>query len=176
MAGPTASVLFAGTENDAQELVYRARAACGDNAGTNEEFWLEGRPFLSAMGTEYPERLPELVESGLPRLLEWMPEQAVTFAALCNGAEDHRLLARLCLALCEETGGVVDFGGSLPFGPVLGRSARSDAIRVANPKGLDGVLFATTYETVTGPLGTTHYGDASLLRAWLEHPDFRMIK
>ena len=176
MSGPVASVLFTPTGKSVRGLVGRAREACGDTSGTDQEFWLEGRPFLSTAGPEYPEQRTEIVESGLPRLLGWMPEEVVRFCAMCNGAEDHRLLGRLCLALCEETGGLVDFAGLLSIGPDLGGSAPAPAARLVNPMGLEGILFATTHAMVWGDFGTHHYGDANLLRAWLEHPDFRMNK
>jgi hypothetical protein len=120
--------------------------------------------------------LSEIVESGLPRLLGWIPRGVVTFAAMCNDADDHRLLGRLCLALCEGTGGVVDFGGTLPFGSDLSGPVAAYPSSTVNPAGLEGVLFSTSYETMAGSFATTHYGDADLLRAWLSHPMFRMVK
>jgi hypothetical protein len=120
--------------------------------------------------------LAEVVESGLPRLLGWTPTAVVTIAAMCNNAEDHRLLARLCLTLCEETGGIVDFGGTLPFGPDLDGDVAVYPSMVANPAGLEGTLFSTSYETGAGSFATTNYGDARLLRAWLARPNFHMIK
>lgn len=157
-------------------LLRGARRACGHNSGDDHELWIDGRPFLSTIGPEYPEALTDVVESGLPRLLGWTPRAVVTVAAMCNDAEDHRLLGRLCLALCEATGGIVAFGGALPFGPDVEGLAPSSPLRVTNPGGLAGVLLVASYETVSGALATTHYGDASLLRAWLAQPTFHMIK
>lgn len=176
MAGPTASVLFARAEPDPVLMVRQARLGCGHNSGEDEEFWIDGRPFLATNGPEYPEMLVEVAESGLPRLLGWTPRGVVTFSAMCNDVEDHRLLARLCLAFCEQTEGVVDFGGTLPFGPDLDGLVAVPPSRTANPAGLHGVLFATSYEIATGSFGTMHYGDANLLRAWLASPNFHMIK
>jgi hypothetical protein len=176
VAGPTASVLFVVGETEAAELVRRARSACGRTSGDDGQFWVEGRPFVVTIGPEYPEMLTEVVQSGLPRVLGWTPSGVVTVAAMCNGPEDHRLLAQLCLALCQETGGVVDFGGTLPFGPDVEGSAAAYPSSTANPAGLQGVLFSTSYETMAGSFATTHYGDADLLRAWLAHPTFHMVK
>jgi hypothetical protein len=131
---------------------------------------------VATIGPEYPEMLAEVAESGLPRLLGWTPTGVVTVAAMCNDAADHRLLARLCLAICEETGGLVGFGGTLPFGPDLDGRVASYPLRVPNPAGLEGVLFSTSYETTAGSFATTHYGDAKLLHAWLACPTFHMIK
>jgi hypothetical protein len=176
MAGPTASVLFDRTESEAVPLVRRARLACGSDGGDNQEFWLDGRPFVATNGFVDPRMLAELVKSGLPSLLGWTPKGVVVVAAMCNGAEDHRLLAQLCLAICEETGGIVGFGGALPFGADLDGRGPARSSRVENPAGLQGVLFSTSYETAGGSFATTHYAGAKLLRAWLEHPTFHMIK
>lgn len=92
MAGPTASVLFAHREIEAEQLVRRARYACGNNSGDDSEFWVNGRPFLATIGPEYPEMLAEVVEYGLPEVLGWTPRGVVTFSAMCKDAEDHRLL------------------------------------------------------------------------------------
>ena len=109
-------------------------------------------------------------------MLGWTPRGVANFAAMCKDVEDHRLLARLCLAVCEETAGVVDFGGTLPFGPDLDGPVAAQAVRMANPAGLNGVLLATSYELAASGFGTTHFGDADLLRAWFAAPAFQMIK
>ncbi len=176
MAGPSAAVLFRASKVDERAYLQRAKEACGEVTGTDEDFALDARPFVATIGPEYEEQLSEVAESGLAELLGWLPQRVVTLGAMCNAAEDHRSLARLCLALCEQTGGIVAFGGRLPFGPDLSGATPATAVRVENPIGLDGVLFASSYETVSGTYGTAHYGDAKLLRAWLDHPSFRMIK
>lgn len=177
MAGPTASILFVSRATTPLEIARSAMLATGDVRGAGTDLWIEQRPFLVSTGPEYPEDLADLGASGLPQLLGWMPAEVVSFAAMCNDARDHHLLARLCLAVCEQTGGIVDFGGALPFGPELEDGAPSAARRIVNPQGLDGgALFAVSYLIAAGSFGTTHLGDADLLRAWLAHPDFRMVK
>jgi hypothetical protein len=71
---------------------------------------------------------------------------------------------------------LVDFGGTLPFGPDLSSTSRAQPSRIANPAGLRGLLYATSYELATGCFGTAHYGDADMLRAWLTTASFHMIK
>jgi len=141
-----------------------------------DDFWINGRPFILQVGPENAEQLPEIAESGLSGILGWSPQEIVTFAAMCNGDQDHHILAQLCIAVAERDGGVIDFGGCLAIGPTFDGSVRSGALRVENPEGTKGVLFATAYETGAGSFATTHCGDVALVRSWLQHPDFRMLK
>lgn len=176
VAGPVASVWFRASGVDGHAHLRTARAACGNTTGSDQDFQLETRPFLARVGPEHTEELSELYQSGLVELLGWAPAEKVAFSAMSNAAEDHRLLARLCLVLCEETQGVVDFCGRMPFGPELDSSHRSSAVRLSNPQGIEGTLYATSYDISAGRFGTAHYGDAHLLRSWLIAPDFRMLK
>jgi hypothetical protein len=98
---------------DAHAEARRAREACGQAEGDDGNFWLDERPFIMTVGPAYPEQLSE-VSHGLPSILGWTPEQVVTFAAMCNDDRDHRLLARLCVALSEAVGAR----------PRVGRSSR----------------------------------------------------
>jgi len=131
------------------------------------DFWLKQRPFMLIVGPEYPEAMSEVLENGLPELLGWPPGDVVTFAAMCNGDEDHRLLARLCIDLAEKHAGIVDFGGHLSIHPRAENGEPGKAARAENPAGLVGTLFATS---------CSHYGDVAFARSWLQHADFRMVK
>lgn len=158
MAGPTASLLFPSKVTDAHHAALPTRLDCGASSGTYDDFQLEGR------------------EIDLSQLLGWTPVDRVSFAAMCNDAEDHRLLARLSLDLAEEAGGIVAFGGALSIGPHLEGASPATPMRISNPEGLDGVLFATSYETVWGSFATVHFGDVAFVRAWLADPRFHMVK
>jgi hypothetical protein len=114
MAGPTASVLFPSRVTDVRRAALRTRLGCGAPGGTYDDFQLEGRPFIVSLGPSSPQ---EMTEIDLSQLLGWTPEDRVGFAAMCNDAEDHRLLARLSVELAEEAGGIVDFDGALSIGP-----------------------------------------------------------
>ncbi|WP_438038266.1 DUF6368 family protein [Sorangium sp. So ce128] len=132
-----------------------------------DDFWVDRRPFILTVGPEYPEAISEVLEAGLPKVLGWSPEDVVSFAAMCNDDEDHRLLARLCIDLAEAEGGVIDFGGSLAIGLQLDGLQDDKPVRIENPGGVTGVLFVTA---------RSHYGDAALARSWLRHASFRMVK
>ena len=173
MAGPTASVLFRSNVTDAHRAALRTRLGCGAPGGTYDDFQLEGRPFIVNLGPSSPR---EVTEIDLAQLLGWTPEDRVGIAAMCNDAEDHRLLARLSLNLAEEAGGIVDFDGALSIGPRIDGASPAAPIRISNPEGLDGVLFATSYKTVRGSFATAHCGDVAFVRAWLADPRFHMVK
>lgn len=144
-----------------KEILERADSVSGN------DFWLNQRPFILSFGPEYPEGLSEICDAGLPEVVGWSPEDVVTLAAMCNRDEDHRLLANLCAELAEKEDGLIDFGGYLAIGPIVEGSGPEDALRIENPDGVTGLLFATSL---------SHYGDVSLLRSWLQHPSFRMVK
>jgi len=173
MAGPTASVLFPSKVSDTHRAALRTRLGCGAPGGTYDEFQLEGRPFIVNLGLRSAR---ELTEIDLSQLLGWTPEDKVGFAAMCNGAEDHRLLARLSLDLAEEAGGIVDFSGALSIGPHIEGASPSAPMRISKPEGLDGVLFVTSYKTVWGSFAAAHFGDVAFVRAWLADPRFHMVK
>jgi hypothetical protein len=191
MAGPTASILLRSPLTPADRsrilaelsgLDVSLRGGSGMREGDNG-FWLgDEHPFIVILREEdpyYPDELEDfadLDEHGLPTLLGWRPQDRLGFAAMCNGDEDHVLLAELCIRFAEQLDGVIDFGGDLSVGPDLSGPSPSPARRIDAPEGLAGVLYAAVYKSVAGTYATCHYGDAAFLRAFLGHPQFRMIK
>lgn len=162
MAGPVASVLL--RSKLTPERVARLRSDIAAMASTvqGNDFWLEERPFILSIGPEHAEEIPELCEHGLPQLSGWVPADIVRFSAMCNDVRDHQLLAGLCSELAEQEGGLVDFGGHLAMAP----TPKAGCERVDVPH-TSGILFATS---------SSHYGDATFVRAWLRHPRFHMVK
>ncbi|WP_437943138.1 DUF6368 family protein [Sorangium sp. So ce281] len=167
MAGPVASVLLPSRMNVERVAALRRGISRIADEVHGDDFWVDQRPFILTVGPEYPEANSEILEAGLPEVLGWSPEDVVSFAAMCNDDQDHRLLARLCIDLAEAEGGVIDFGGQLAIGPQLDDLQDDKPVRVENPGGVTGVLFATA---------RSHYGDAELARSWLRHASFRMVK
>lgn len=167
MAGPVASVLVRVKLTDEQATSLRDGIRRIADSVNGSDFWLKQRPFILMVGPEYPGAMSEVLENGLPELLGWLPEDVVTFAAMCNGEEDHRLLAQLCIDLAEKHAGIVDFGGHLSIDPRARNHEPGKAVRIENPSGVLGTLFATS---------CSHYGDVAFVRSWLRHADFRMVK
>src|SRR4051812_18521237 len=142
-----------------------------------------GRPF--AVGLEEP-----TIEATNPQPLAdtfgFLPQQEITLDAFANRPEDHRILGLLTVTLAERFHGIIDFGGAL-F-PKLPSQIYDDGWfwqatwdEVA-PYSHDlintfpGVVVELAYETGTGRTWVYHVADNTFLRAWLAHPDFRMIK
>jgi hypothetical protein len=163
MAGPVASVLLPSKMSVERVAALRTGISRIADDVQGDDFWVDQRPFILTVGPEYPEAISEILDAGLPEVLGWSPEDVVSFAAMCNDDQDHRLLARLCIDLAEAEGGVIDFGGRLAISPQLD----DKPVRVENPGGVTGVLFVTA---------RSHYGDAALARSWLRHASFRMVK
>ena len=126
MAGPVASVLLPAKLTDERVASIRDGIRRIADSVTGSDFWVNQRPFILIVGPEYPEEMSEVRANGLPELLGWSPEDVVTFAAMCNGDEDHRVLAQLCIELAEKEAGVIDFGGHR-CSLVLGSSTRTSA-------------------------------------------------
>jgi len=176
MAGPVASVLLPTKLTEARKTLLRSDIARIATDVRGDDFWVDGRPFILGVGPESEAQLTEIAQSGLAAVLGWLPRDVVSFAAMSKGDQDHRLLAELCSGLAEREGGVIDFGGWLSIGPTLDEWVQSEPVRVENPAGMSGVLFAMSYQTVAGAFATTHYGDATFVRSWMQHPGFYMVK
>jgi len=176
MAGPVASVLLPTKLTEARKTLLRSDIARIATDVRGDDFWVDGRPFILGVGPESVEQLTEIAESGIAGVLGWLPRDVVSFSAMSKSDQDHRILAELCIGLAEREAGVIDFGGWLAIGPTLDESVQSKPLRVENPAGMSGVLFAASYQTVSGAFATTHYGDATFVRSWLQHPDFYMVK
>jgi hypothetical protein len=114
----------------------------------------DARPFL--MG--YEERDSE-ERAEAERILGWAASSDIGLAAMCNGPEDHRILAEIALWLAERLAGYIDLGGDLSF-----------------PTDLPGKVFHVPYAIDDGSQGWCTVVDAPALRAWLRCPQFEMIK
>jgi hypothetical protein len=150
---------------------------CSSSSGTGPRLVsVDDRPFVVVIGPESPDDLDELLHAGLAQVLGWTPRGILTLVAMCDQVADHRLLGELCLRFATQLGGIVSFGGSLPGRGVLPRDRPSAPLREDSVEGLAGTLFTLSYPTADHEYATAHLGDAELLRAWLTHPHFRMVK
>ena len=201
MAGPVAQVLFATAaaaswRSKLDEIIDLVRS--GDRE--DDRFWVgttqpiggsyegEGRPFVVSVGTELPREEDGVLGEvgGTPALYErpfgLRPDNGVTLIAICNQPEDHRVLGELALVVAERLGGVVGLDGlivprAVPYEEWLEASWPAmrpvvEAFTAAMP----GRAVAIPYSTVGGHEWACHTVDCAFLRAWLRHPEFRMIK
>jgi len=195
--GPGASVLLPEPLTDKDHTVLRELIdAVGgrDRHPIPDAFWFcdtrpagggytgGGRPFAVATGLQQnrePDDLRQLATTFGFTLVD-----EILVVALYNGDEDHRILGELCVWLVERFGGVVDFNGAL--WPPVPSEAAIDILdadwRQVEPyfrrmvEGMPGRIEGLWYESQPGLVWVAHVGDAAFLRAWLEHPRFRMVK
>ncbi|GLW04370.1 hypothetical protein Slala05_80000 [Streptomyces lavendulae subsp. lavendulae] len=88
---------------------------------------------------------------------------------------NHILLGHLALAFAQRLHATIDFDG------VLGYYDRTDgAPDLARARSLvaslPGTVREVSYDTGGGDRWIRHVGDQEFLTAWLQHPDFHLIK
>lgn len=201
MGGPSASVLLPRSLNDQDHAAIRelivamSRQDLGNHPLGPDAFWVcdthpaggrylgSGRSFAVNCGSPSHFDVAELarIETGFG----FAPAAEVTVSAFCNDDEDHRILGEFCTRLAEKLGGIVDFNGALlppiPVGRLVvdfvdleWRQVETDFLRMI--AGLPGLLLGISYEPQPGREWVHHIGDVAFLKAWLGHPNFRMVK
>ncbi|WP_424887093.1 DUF6368 family protein [Streptomyces sp. XH2] len=107
------------------------------------------------------------------------PMRGLVVGAGCSGSVNHVLLGHLALALARRLDALVDFDGLLSSHPASGDDAGNEAVparaRVL-ASALPGRLAEVSYDTGGGGRWLRHVGDVEFLQAWLQHPDFHLIK
>jgi hypothetical protein len=156
MAGPAASVLLSDVV-DGEGMVRLRRWLEGSFRSEGGDWWT---PLAS---TEAGMLLVEAADyegddfeeaEGLIGEIGFLPATEIVLAAAVNRPESHRLLGETALELALLYDGLIDFDGMLP--PVAAT--------------LPGRCW-----TIPGENGW-QVGDTTFLRAWLSHPEFRMVK
>lgn len=178
MAGPTASIwIDTPVDSATQEFVHSICTLVAsevegsdfrvkDTRPINGSYNGQGRPFLSTLDDLLPgyiDYIPEDI-SAVSSHFASEAKAEISFAAMCNQPEDHRILGELCLHTANAFNGIVNFNGGLYFGVYRDRAKRSSVLR----------SLATKDDYLSTDL--SDYGTTDFLRAWLSHPDFRMVK
>ena len=143
----------------------------------------EGRPILvDRRRVKLHSDAPEFEEHEIQRLVEEFniePRFMIDVSAGCKSKADHQVLAELCYHLAVMLNGIIHFGGAiLPCGPEW----LSDDWDVIEPRFLEWAtefpakIVSVPYETFAGGTWISHYCTPEFLKAWIEHPDFHMIK
>jgi hypothetical protein len=127
-----------------------------------------------------PESLEDYREEGFPGL-DRSPAAELSLLAYCSGPDNHLLLGRLALFLAERFDALIDFGGLLGYRySIHDASDEEEATRLAEARALvsslPGRVWEMPYAAYGGGRAYSHVGDREFLAAWLEHPDFRMVK
>jgi Family of unknown function (DUF6368) len=136
--------------------------------------------FLLNISTKKKE-LDELEKADFKAKIKDNPVAFVSISAMCNGKDDHYLLAEFILELQKILGGYIDFNGTIV--PPLQRDKKGDFIQQTHQDYVNyvlqikGEIHEIHYEIETG--GRTsyyHICNAEWLQNWLEHDDFHLIK
>jgi len=157
MAGPTASVIFQTPLSTTQIESIEERIANLSEEVQGADFWVKGRPFIWNQGEEFDGEFDELEYL---KYTGWKPHDQILLIAMCNGREDHRILADLCLLISREFSGRIDFGGQL----------------IGVDDAAPGSLWAIPYDTYLGETTTNDIGDVEFLQWWSTQSNFHMIK
>jgi hypothetical protein len=168
---------------------------------TNEtaDWWLLGEPSQLGWQTASLAAGPMLVEAGardpddpdealhLVRAVGFLPGAKVVLASATNGADDHRFLAHLAVAMARRYRGLIDLTGPLPVPPPAEVNALDAVVSGAGIEqwratcrdtlaALGGAWHEIPYVTARGTTAIYHVVDADLMTAWLAHPRFRIVK
>ncbi|MFE2722760.1 DUF6368 family protein [Kitasatospora sp. NPDC059327] len=107
------------------------------------------------------------------------PVQGLVAGTGCSGPVNHMLLGHLVLALARRLDAAVDFDGLLSSRAAEGDDTRNEAVLTrarALASALPGRLSEVSYDTWGGSRWIRHVGDAAFLEAWLQPPDFHLVK
>jgi len=107
------------------------------------------------------------------------PVQGLIVGAGCSGSVNHVLLGHLTLALARRLDALVDFDGLLGGHRTAGEDTSDKAVLArarALASDLPGRLVEVSYDVDGGDRWLRHVGDVESLEAWLQHPDFHLIK
>jgi hypothetical protein len=164
--------------DETRENYYDFRFKKGKTLGLNLKE--HSCPFLLDISTK-KEELDDLQKADFEAKIKDNPVAFLGVSAMCNGKEDHRLLAAFMLELHKILRGYIHLNGSIL--PPLLRDKNGNFIHhihadeVNYVKSIKGEIHEIHYEIETG--GRTSYShicDAEWLQNWLQHDDFHLIK
>ena len=206
MGGPSAGVLFAksavpnwqevidgvisclgSVEPDGTIQVSTTLALGGSYVGI-------GRPFFIGSGVDEQIAAEELLADcgALGTRYETdfgvRPDAEIGLDAFVNDSEDHRILGEITLALARRLEGIIDMGGLIvPFSTYKAAQLLRGAferIHWSDVKlgvesftdALPGIAVARPYRVNIEREWASHTVNMEFLQAWLQHPEFHMIK
>ncbi len=206
MAGPVAGVVFSRVMAPSWRADVQSYIDAVASSREGDDFWVSrmalpgcsydgtGRPFILGLDDRYNEwTLPWVSKEPLDcfwtaasfqQAFGQLPDHTVSFAAMCNDIEDHYILGGLLLVVAERLGGAIDIGGLILPASVSsavpgGWRASWDTLQPgvqAFTRSMPGVAIAAPYKTAAGHEWASHMVDLTFFRAWMQHPEFRMIK
>src|SRR5260221_223192 len=179
MGGPGASVLLRNAltkqHKDELEIWLRSITSHLEKGKWAYEFWLKKDAFPGTVSDclfylsveDVREYWDDDEKRQVKELLGYLPEQSIGVSSGCNQDNDHTTLGQFMLHLAEVYDGLIDMGGAImpPLDEVSGYVPA-----------MPGKVYEIEYTTASGRRAVSHIVDVSFLRAWIEHPNFYMIK
>ncbi|MCX4740870.1 DUF6368 family protein [Streptomyces antibioticus] len=105
------------------------------------------------------------------------PVQGLILAVGCSGQVNHILLGHMAVAFAQRLHAMIDFDGVLGYTPGNRTQEAANLARArALVASLPGTVREVSYDTGGGDRWIRHVGDLQFLSAWLQHPDFRLVK
>jgi hypothetical protein len=108
------------------------------------------------------------------------PQQYILISAMCNGANDHILLANFALEINKIVGGFIDLNGAII--PDLEKDKNGNYIHQTHEdyriyvNDVQGEIHEINYLIDETTQSYSHIVDATWLYNWILHKDFRLIK
>lgn len=199
MGGPSASVLLSAPLSEADyddifEVILRIGSAQVPFQLSNLDFKVVSTQSIqgSYCGKEQPfglsvGLLPERNETEMPaieRTLQTRIFDEILVSSHGNDRECHRILGELCLWFAERFAGFIDFCGAITPPLLPGSGLDWDSpwldwephVRTMI-QGMPGQFFEIWHDGCDPrTFHPAHFCDATFLRAWLQHPQFQMVK
>ncbi|MGG1680355.1 DUF6368 family protein [Neobacillus sp. NRS-1170] len=173
MSGPAVGILLKEplSNNETDEL-YQFIKNCSssheidlDNALS---FWISdatplglsykgfGLPFVIGIEEEF---LVDFDMDSIHQAIRFIPKQEIDIVAMCNGSDDHYILAKLAIILAEKYDGIINMDYELP---------KSLTNRIT------GSIWKVPYLTIGDEIAFVHFVDVTFLKNWLKEPNFRI--
>lgn len=153
MAGPTVGILIRNKLDATARIEIMQYIQVLADKVRGEDFWVNGAPLGYELGPAYPGEINEY--SGIEASIGWSPQDIIGLYAMSNGELDHRVLAYVALDIARMVDGRIAFSDLLCH--------YTEDLEMLNDPG----VCEYEHESVLTP---------DLLRRWLEHDDFRMVK
>lgn len=114
-----------------------------------------------------------------------MPIGGLQIDMVCSGSEQHKVLGAVTLTVAKSVGGLIDFLGAIRPANLPSASlallSPMDWAPFAEPfaqfaQDMPGKIISLPYTLHTGQTWVSHVCDCAFMSAWLERPDFHMVK
>jgi Family of unknown function (DUF6368) len=194
MAGPTIQLrakFFGNTEKSKIKTLLKRNTIISEEEGDKFDFnFKKGKTlglFLKANSCAFlmdfsskTDDHDELQKKDFTLKIKDKPAVFINISAMCNGSEDHRLLANFALEINKITGGFIDLNGAII--PDLEKDKAGNYIHQTHQdyqnfvNAIQGTIHEIHYHIDDNRTSYYHICDAVWLFNWTLSPNFKLIK